>query len=779
MLLQRPGLVGMRRFRSLCESQRSRRGNKWGWPQGFFIRIRLTMLHVCQLSGQLLATMAQDEIQSVQALRRSLQAKCGVPRFRQKLLREDGTALEDGDSLQATYLTYLQLVVLPLPREASPEDAEDLAKAAEDGSLRQLEDMLRKPLDPDLMFAGKTSLSLAACKGHLDVARLLLEAGADKDKVTDGGWIRTTALGLAAGEGHVDVVCLLLQARADCNKVEVTTSVVTSATPLGLASMKGHMKIIHLLLDAGADKEVVSKVRQTHATPLGLAASTGQLEVVHLLLESLEGQASQADQDGGEGEAPLALAAGKGHGSIVRRLLEAKADKDKGSNGDWFRATALGFASAEGHLDIMRLLIEAQADKDKVELSEQPGQKSKRSATPLALAAFEGRMDVLQLLLNAGADKNVASRVGRSEASPLGFACVRGQLSIVQLLLDLGAEKDGVQGAAPLVLASGRGHVAIVNLLLTANVKLEQTASVGGVKMTALGYAAQEGHQEALRQLLAAGCNVDGENGGCAPLSLASGADNTAIVQLLLEAKADKDKLSYYGTSYVTPLGAAALHGQLATVRLLLGAGADKDGRNGRAPLTLAASRDHMHVVRTLLDANADKDKISDIADGLQLTPLASACHHGHTQVARLLLEVGADKDGTGGAAPLALASSGGHVHIVSLLLQEGADKNNVVSSGKWHHTTALGFASMAGHTKVAQLLLESGVTVDGDGTWTSPLAGAAFKGHLDMVRMLLEAGQRRIRSRVSEASSQRLLAWHPRVATKTLFASCWPTGLM
>ena len=51
-----------------------------------------------------------------------------------------------------------------------------------------------------------TALMLAADNGHLEVARLLLEAGADKNCCDDDGM---TALLLAADKGHLEVAHLL------------------------------------------------------------------------------------------------------------------------------------------------------------------------------------------------------------------------------------------------------------------------------------------------------------------------------------------------------------------------------------------------------------------------------------------------------------------------------------------------------------------------------------------------------------------------------------------
>ena len=53
---------------------------------------------------------------------------------------------------------------------------------------------------------------------------------------------------IAAQEGHVEVVRLLLEAGADCNKARTDTG----ATPLQVAVEKGHVNVVRLLKEAGA-----------------------------------------------------------------------------------------------------------------------------------------------------------------------------------------------------------------------------------------------------------------------------------------------------------------------------------------------------------------------------------------------------------------------------------------------------------------------------------------------------------------------------------------------
>ncbi len=112
------------------------------------------------------------------------------------------------------------------------------------------------------------NIAAAAGLGRLAEARqLLATAGTDS---------RHRALALAAQHGHVDVVRLLLDAGEDPNRYN-PDGFQSHATPLHHAVSAGHDAVVRLLVERGARLDIKDTIYQ--GTPLGWARYTGQREI--------------------------------------------------------------------------------------------------------------------------------------------------------------------------------------------------------------------------------------------------------------------------------------------------------------------------------------------------------------------------------------------------------------------------------------------------------------------------------------------------------------------
>lgn len=129
----------------------------------------------------------------------------------------------------------------------------------------------------------------AAQQGQLEVARLLIEAGAD---VNHRGFMGKSALYSAVENGRLNVAAALLEKGANAAQASVA-----GITPVMEAARSGNFRLIQALLDKGADVNVVERPE------LGYAR----------------------DSDGSSGMTALMFAARGGHQAAVETLLKAGA----------------------------------------------------------------------------------------------------------------------------------------------------------------------------------------------------------------------------------------------------------------------------------------------------------------------------------------------------------------------------------------------------------------------------------------------------------------------
>jgi ankyrin repeat protein len=136
-------------------------------------------------------------------------------------------------------------------------------------------------LGPDAADLSVRLLRFAAREGDLAAVNALLAAGADPsatacmlvaERVMDVG-----PLHLAVERGHVDIVRALVNAGASIDQGRETEN----PTPLHVAAFGGNEAIVWLLLDGGADLSAIE--HRYSATPAEWAAHAGHTEIARLL----------------------------------------------------------------------------------------------------------------------------------------------------------------------------------------------------------------------------------------------------------------------------------------------------------------------------------------------------------------------------------------------------------------------------------------------------------------------------------------------------------------
>ncbi|KAJ5651018.1 uncharacterized protein N7484_004741 [Penicillium longicatenatum] len=588
---------------------------------------------------------------------------------------------------------------------------------------------------------GWTALAAACGRGNLEIAKRLLENGADLTIMNNEG---KTPLALSCLNGHYEVVKLLLK-----NGADIETATRRLATPLYCAAFGGHLKIAELLLDHGAniDAQHINKWTPLHAAvdgghnelvelllsrgadikipintgrvPFYTAARNGSLELVRLLYEYSPdiNVSTQEDQ-----WTPLNVAADLGHFEVVKFLIEKGADISIPNSARW---TPVNSAAESGHLEVVKILVENGAD---IEVP------NTTSMTPLYSAALRNHPQVVEYLLEQGARTDVQHEHGWT---PLNCAAEDGFIEVAKMLIDHGADIEIANDTnmTPLYSASLNGHSEVLKMLLDKGAKCDVPNKNG---WTPINVACSNGHTEVVRMLLEHNPDLEyPDNTGWTPINAAADHGHLEIEKMLIQTTANIEATN---KSKMTSLYSASLGGYSEIVKLLLerGPNINAQHKSGWTPINAASSNGHLDVVKQLLAKGAD----ITITDTNGWTPLNSAAESGHFEIVNLLLAHGADIEAknTTGMTPLYSAAWAGHTEVVEALIAKGADYTMPNKNG-W---TPVNVASSNGHTEVIRLLLAQdplpSLTESDANGWT-PLNAASDHEHVEVVKMLLEKG--------------------------------------
>ncbi len=382
----------------------------------------------------------------------------------------------------------------------------------------------------------KMAFNPAAEKGHLEVVRLLLDAGADAEGYgyESDCW---TALMEASFAGNLLIVQLLVARDADVNVC------VQGETPLMLAAKNLQHEVyqflhplvseeIRVIGDRDAEKEMAKTIRERArkqnraAEKLINEATYGRLSQVRTLISN----GADVNAIGSCNRTALSLAIQGGYIPVVQALLNAGADPNLSDETEYGLAanSPLMVAASNFFLDnrceMVRFLLKRGANID---------QQDAEGRTALMRTLDHSDMDVMETLIKAGADLNIQDYGG---STALMLAAYRELSKPASRLKQAGASEQGLK-EVELIKTVKQGDLAGVNTLLQDKLDLDLRVD----RTTALCQAADEGHYEIARQLISAGADVNKREaeGLFNPLLYAAYAGHLEVVQVLLEAGAD------------------------------------------------------------------------------------------------------------------------------------------------------------------------------------------------------------------------------------------------
>ncbi len=687
---------------------------------------------------------------------------------------------------------HLELDVSKLDLRDTP-----ITRAVRSGNLNVVREAIRahRGFIDQIDRFGYAPLHHAVRQGREDIARLLIEEGADPEVRTahDG-----TALIMTGFHGMTDFARLLLERRVDPCHANSKNS-----TALMMACYYGHRNLVELLLDQPRVDEVhIALENYDGHDALHWAVCSGDQAIVDFLLA----RGANTGIESGPRFNLLHCAALSQTREMVIRILTLGFPVDARDGRGW---TALHMACCDRpSLEIVELLLECGAD---------PYLPTIHGWTPSRLAANWDNADILAALAGyqkftirhaadaayAGAIRSLSylvddqgisidaktwidSLVKSDKPEAFDFLLTRHELFDTDFatlfkkavefgkpailrhvgeaghdlppvpekkeswahVVDMKAEKrdativELLSFPAPVAELTGDAHFLVTaakdGLTETVEVLLERGASVNAKEqnnMSPLGAAISAKQVEMARRLLDAGARPDMPVGGRGePPSFLADLDG---LTLLAERGANLEARSLNGATLLHMLaGRTDRLVELAFVLDKVPLVSDTD-HTGQTPLHIAARTGTLEAARHLIEAGAPLE----IAAHDGFTPYLRALESGRLEMTDLLVSAGARRDARthGGWSALHIAAERGEAELVRTLWPLLGARDRPAAQPP---RTAMQVAAEVGASDVIEILLELGVDPDNRaGRTPRPLFLAIEAGAIGTAKRLVEAG--------------------------------------
>ena len=429
-----------------------------------------------------------------------------------------------------------------------------------------------------------------------------------------------TALQAATFQGHVKMMTFLLNRGANVNASK-TYDHRFSKTALTTAVKKNHLKLMKLFFNFDADVNMPSYDDYDCTVFESAKSRPASSEIVDLLI--VKGARDTARSLSLFQKIQLFRAARKGDFDKIQFLLNLGIQIDMQSIHCHFfekfyigesedTTTILNWTLGDYHdainVELFRFLI------DKVEHVD--AQKKTSALTRVLIRAIQRRnIELVEILIDANTDVNRVIKMSIYENTPLMCAASRRNSDIVRVLLRKGANinaiVEGHRFTTALQASLSEENVDVFYFLLANGARIN--APIASRGFSELAYAAATNSIQIVRKRLNRNAEIDPTFSNKRKSAFQTAAElfptNTAIVQLLLERRADVN-----APSRVTALQKAVSNRHFQLVLLLLEAGADINAQalqgnhrpHIKTALEIAAMKGHLDILHLLLKAGAD-----------------------------------------------------------------------------------------------------------------------------------------------------------------------------
>ena len=429
-------------------------------------------------------------------------------------------------------------------------------------------------------ISGATPLHEAVRYGRVDIARLLLGAGAKVDALDSLG--KTPLLLIIPVESQYTVYATLLQYRANINQKDMYGDTVLHVATMSNAPAN----VLELLVKNRAS---VNERNKQGVTPIEIAIEQEHSEQVDFFAKH------NADifAENMEGDSPLSKALSRPTPDMLKMLVTSENINSKDSSGN----TALHVAIQKDALfDYIKYLVDAGADVNA---------RNKNGDSVLFMTVKKNRKDVGDLLLEKNADI-FATNVQND--SPLRVALTNG-----------GNLQDWLITSKTLNTTDGSGN-------------------------TPLHYASEWQLNSAIISLIQKGAKVTAENAnGESALFSAVKSNNPETIKILVENGVVIDSKDNHARDNLgnTPLHAAVKWNSIESAKTLISLGVDVNAQNlsGKTALNEACRSAKREMAVLLIKSGAD----INAADAAGRTVLMDAISSMNEQMVSLLIGYGAN----------------------------------------------------------------------------------------------------------------------------------------
>ena len=385
-----------------------------------------------------------------------------------------------------------------------------LMVAAAKGQEKTVNLLLSKGADSHLEnFMGRNLLHAAAEGGNTSIVRSMLSCNIDINSKDDES--SATPLIIAVMHNHVEVAKYLLQEGAD---ISLTTE-SDKRNALHIASQYGSVEAIEMLLSYDSRPDLRDGEGNT---PLACAAACGQIEAVNCLLK----HGADPLLKGENGWSILHFAAQSGNVIIIETMLSKGLDID--SRGETLGLIPLMVSIIFEKLEAAKYLLEKGADESL--------KTTERKISLLSLASAGGSVAAIEMLLSHGC--SIVSR-DNERNTPLMHAARLGNTEVLKYLAQ-GADPllQNKFGQGLLHFAALSNNAVTIEAVLSQNFDINARCTDLG--LTPLLFCLINGKLEAANYLLAMGADENLKSkDGLTVLSAATISGDVAVIEMLLE----------------------------------------------------------------------------------------------------------------------------------------------------------------------------------------------------------------------------------------------------